>query len=485
MKEKLLHKKSINCNNPECIIYNQVKEYKNLITLGTKLLPQSSIRNHYEIVHSTKIHDIVNNENTLDLMTNYIRKEWMKKAFFHSVDLYRSPEHFTTKKTLNQNIVEYDYERTLKCRSFENNIHHSNGDFDGFSILFSSAMAAIDTLYTLILRTLRSRKKVSGLQICGYYENILLSSEYRNFINIDYLVKEESFHHLDFDKYDFYLVEPIRANFDLSKTDLELFLETAFRINNNKIRYFIFDSSLLGSTFPIDEILNKFKNKDKVIICSIRSGLKLDQEGMEFSNCGLLSFYFSKDLNPMIKPVYSYLEDYRGKTGKALNFYDICMLDNDYFFMNPNYAEDILENTYDFYQLLSIKTNNVIKKVVYPYADRKYSYYKTPYLFIKLQEDKEESYKLLLDILIEICEINGCYLNSRNSFGFRNISVEYFQNIEDLSLVFKIAPGKLKGYKFFLLIEILNYISEMDLKTFKSLRPYYKDSEKRWSRGYT
>lgn len=57
-------------------------------------------------------------------------------------------------------------------------------------------------------------------------------------------------------------------------------------------------------------------------------------------------------------------------------------------------------------------------------------------------------------------EKSNLQIYERNSFGFRNISFEYIETVDKHKRrVIKVAPGKIRGVKFFALLEILIKIS--------------------------
>ncbi|WP_144558896.1 hypothetical protein [Shouchella miscanthi] len=220
----------------------------------------------------------------------------------------------------------------------------------------------------------------------------------------------------------------------------------------------VFNTSLIGKTFCIADILNRVKGKSNLMIIESRSLLKLEQQGMEFCNSGLVQTFLPEKAVKLTNYVYEHMKKNRSVMGTSVNFYELCLIDNVLFIGDNNYANDVLNNNKYFHSKL-LHTNGIfIDRIIYPYKDNDPDYHRTPYIYIKLTKDKKESYELLYNLIDKIFkdfELSGVF---RNSFGFRNISMEYFMNLKDKSLVFKIAPGKLNGVKYFLSLVIFNYL---------------------------
>jgi len=89
---------------------------------------------------------------------------------------------------------------------------------------------------------------------------------------------------------------------------------------------------------------------------------------------------------------------------------------------------------------------------------------------------------LLLDIIYQVGKTIGIEYNVRNSFGFRNITTEYYKIINSNTYLFKIAPGLIRGVKYYFFLETMNVLSELNLEEFRSLRKLYLENN--WAGSY-
>ncbi|MCM3005883.1 hypothetical protein [Priestia koreensis] len=453
----------------DTIIKNQKEEYNNLICIAQKLLNES-YNNNFPLNTRSSIQDIVFNEKIIEEYSVFIRERWMEKVFYHTYKLYKSPEYGQVKTTLTGRRIDYEYERTLEPTELEKKIHISYDGYESFSMLFANAMSTLSAIYAIITKLFtHNTDEIKGLAMCGYYESIALSVEYRKFIEMDYIINDKDSFEYDINNYNFFIIEPVRTTFELNQTDVEKFLNDLINKSNDSLKVIVFDSSLLGQYFDIESILSKLKKKKNLIIINFRSALKLDQQGMEFSNCGLFSLYLEENLIKIRDYIQNYMTQYRKIAGTGLSFFEVCLLDNDVCLSDGKYASKILNNNADFFAGLLKTSKEIVNKVTYPYFEIQEKMFKTPYLYIKLARDKREEYEKLYSIIKYYCEKFNLNLSSRNSFGFRNISLEYFMNLNDKSLVLKIAVGSLKGMKFHLIMKLLNEIMSISREDFDNL----------------
>lgn len=167
----------------------------------------------------------------------------------------------------------------------------------------------------------------------------------------------------------------------------------------------------------------------------------------------------------------------RDKTYVKMDIGGSTCYENDIFFRNENYSKTVLSNTKRFVEGIRKKNNRLFSKIIYPCTED-YSYL-TPYMFLKFEDHNKgslEDYELLLDIVYHHTISLGMSYNIRNSFGFRNISSEYFNIIGTDIFVYKIAPGKLAGVRFHHYLYLINCIAGLELNEYRELRSVYKQN---------
>lgn len=468
-KEFLIKVKKLNIDKGirnEILQYQQ-DEVKDLQHISIGLNNNIEIEK-FNLIENSDLDSLIENESKLEKIGDEIRGTYMLNTYKTTHTYYKSPANKKVIKTLNGNRINLDYERLITYREFENSIVSEDiRNFSKFNIIYSSAMASIIAIINLIDKVFENKKVISGLVSAGYYETItFLQNKLSRISYQDMNNKYENY-----GQFDFYLIEPVKAKFSLETSDIYEIMTDISKFND-KLKFVIIDTSLQGNSFNLDSIIEKINSLDNIIIVNIRSGLKLDQEGMEISNFGIVTYYFSKSTKILLESIRLFLEKNRGIYDNSLSYHEVCLLDNNVFLKNNSYSKLILGNTKKFTQLLGRYDNKLFKKMFYPNTDE-YNYL-SPYVFLQFKDEKSNfsDYQLLLDIVYqEVLDI-GLNANIRNSFGFRNISCEVFK-LQDNKCVFKIAPGKLIGVRFYHILHLIDKISELNLQEFRKLRKNY------------
>lgn len=72
--------------------------------------------------------------------------------------------------------------------------------------------------------------------------------------------------------------------------------------------------------------------------------------------------------------------------------------------------------------------------------------------------DNEKSYIGFVSTAISVSEKLGTKIISHNSFGFRNINLEYFSSEANDNFILRISPGAFRGVQFHIVVFLLHYI---------------------------
>ncbi|HHD2770155.1 TPA: hypothetical protein ACOTG1_003394, partial [Clostridium perfringens] len=192
--------------------------------------------------------------------------------------------------------------------------------------------------------------------------------------------------------FDLLLLEPVRYDWELNVLNIEKIIESISKLQNIKYRLVIFDTTLISENLPLNKILEKSKNIPYIIFAQFNSLLKLNQEGLEFANAGLVSLYtnnlYFKDINS--ESIAIYLRKMRTILGTGLDLREILLLDNPFTFNRKKvqiYSEKVFLNN----SLLakSISQKGLFKEVVHPSIGNRASFIwaKSPFVILKLHED--------------------------------------------------------------------------------------------------
>lgn len=428
------------------IFAEQNSEFEELKKIANLLdIPIGKIIEHVDCkMCSSKL---VQNEILINDIITKIRFYIQERNFFNIANEYRSPIYKVSSSSINSTNYTYDYERTIKYRNLEEKFHSKSLYLDGFTLFYRSGMSTITSIINLILKFYKSITCVSHI---GYYESVLLLNDCKQYIsNLDFNVCSSGVGA----NAEFYFIEFVKANFKFDTIDFSDILNQLPQ-KSNKLVFVVFDISFLGDSFNFDEVLRLLKNYRRLIIIFFRSGLKLDQQGLELINLGILSLYLTSDLYYIKNSLLDFMQENRSRTGLSLSLMDSFILNDIITMRDTTYSKKILTNTSYFISQLKISELSFVSEVIC--ANVEYAnidYHSTPYFFIKLKDADEKDYINLCKLIkYEFLKV-GLEINFRTSFGFRNISFEYVKNrnIKN-SEVLKIAPGVMRGYAYYKMI---------------------------------
>ncbi|EII2422700.1 hypothetical protein LG161_002383 [Staphylococcus pseudintermedius] len=387
--------------------------------------------------------NIYNNECILDDYSNIIRETWMAKKFTNSKSLYRSLIQNSHMEEVKFN--NYEYERMVKSNGLEKYYKYNFQNIKSFTNLYSSGMAAISN--TVISLKSAFSGKINGLIDIGYFETNNLFYLLKNMGVNSYFWSED----LSKIKCDFYFFEPIKYSFFKNESN---YIDNIKSISKDESYLFvIIDISLCGDSFDLEGFINKIYDLKKIVVIIVESLLKLSQQGFEMTNGGRASWFFNKNDQDLYEFFEKTTQNYIQVTGAGLSDFNSSLLDNSLFLNNYNYSERILENNVCFYNEIKELHNEIIEEIIFGEDKVNSVHYGLPFIFVKLTTPSEKFNNSFLNYLKKDMEKFSLNLDVRDSFGFRNISAQYFKDANSGLCVFKIAIGHLKGAKYYLLLD--------------------------------
>lgn len=170
---------------------------------------------------------------------------------------------------------------------------------------------------------------------------------------------------------------------------------------------------------------------------------------MELTNAGRSRWYFHRNssinevLNKRIKLI-------RDLTGSNISNSNALLLNSNMLLNNYTYSFNIQRNNNEFYKSIESISNSIIKNIYYS-SDNQISLIHMPFIFIEFHDTSERFSEIFLNYLNSYFQKYNVSLDIRDSFGFLNISCQYFIDRIHDKATFKIACGHLKGFKYFLL----------------------------------
>lgn len=424
------------------IYLNQLEELNNLSQIGKQMnidLPLMDLNSK----------DLILNEGKLMELNKEVRKKWRTKVGKLIASEYKSTLWGTNVKDLQGFEYHFSYETLLNDENdFADLLGYEIQGMKSKTFLFSSGMAAISHMLYCFSSFLKNNLVIQSS--IGYFETkyfLKVLASMGNTVKLDFRT--------DINANLFYF-EPIKYDATLSLTDIDVVLR---RINESdaKIKFVIMDSTMHNRTKIFDHLIDKIQNIKNVILCDIRSGLKLDQEGLELSNLGVSTIFVSKSNVQLFEAIRRYIEQYKSLTGANLSFYSLVL--NHYFSHNCNsvmYTKKIDQQVMWAESLLRQNSSSNIKRVVYRKASYCGEILIAPFLFLELNTKRESDYLSTIKLFQKKMSSIGLPIDYRNSWGFRFPSIEYFNDIFSHQKYIKYYPGAFKGLTASNAIRIFN-----------------------------
>lgn len=185
----------------------------------------------------------------------------------------------------------------------------------------------------------------------------------------------------------------------------------------------IMDTTLTGPQFPIEELLSSLDGASAPIIIDFRSGLKLDQAGLELANVGIASIYRHRSASHAPPgDIGLELRHLRTVLGSGLTLDEIAVLEAPWF-LNKNhfqrYATAVFDNNTRLAEEL-LAHNRLFTQVLHPrFARPDCSWANAPYCVLRLPHNDPHKYQLLERIVLYEARSRGIQFDHGGSFGFR------------------------------------------------------------------
>lgn len=448
------------------VIYNNLKkEELDLIKLGKNLGIQIDINENFNIGDKIPTYENnINYENYLEKLSYNIRDKWLTQSFQKSKDLFKSPN---ISKNINNDLynkIPYKYERCLEPTIIEDRLNRNIKNWSSKSVVFSSCMIGLNILLNVIKCIEVEDRRISLAYYGAYFETCLqLKTFNKNGFNVDFIDDFEKLSEKDYlNNLDVLLFEPVKYDLSLQPINLNPLIENIKNKEKEKILFIIVDTTLHDYNFNFDKFINNFIGINNLFVVNLKSLLKLSQQGLEFARAGLVSIYANKNNEKALLILPKLMKDYRSFMGGSLSFQDLCLLDFDLFDKDRTYVNEVIKNNKLFALKLNKSTGGVIDKVIHT-SINKDLLTDSPFLFIKLKENTKENYNIILNYLSDVLIKNNLNPEIGNSYGFRNCRYELIKFFDKESqYILKISLGKIRGNKYYLLLNALIALTKFD-----------------------
>jgi len=392
----------------------------------------------FSFLDAAKPNDIVH-EAKLEQLSLELRAIWMQIAHDHTGHHLKSPLEGSAVVFPLGREAELKYERIMSSIGIEDRCKTYRPRVPGWAnghLLFRSGMAAIASL----IQNLRphffeaDHEQIRVDFFGGYYETQRIFDLYASsLIRFDRRATgEDLYQKIENGGGHVLFLEPVSYDWDMEVLDFKRVLD-ALKKRQQPPRMIVLDTTIVGHTFPVKSFIEALQGVASPIVVQISSGLKLDQEGLEFSNVGIFSLY-CKDDGDRNQGVQDFLDRIAGNrkiNGTALSAYEIAALDIPCFLNRERFeahSRAIFESNKRLARTLApvvASADGVFEKVSHPClgAGADWPWAVAPFVVFHFREafDNERTHEGIKRALLKHSKHEGVsFFGTGMSFGFRS-----------------------------------------------------------------
>lgn len=394
-----------------------------------------------------------------------LRRLWLRQVYALSSSYMMSPPHAQHKRLPGSLRVGYPYDRWIKPVHIEQRLAAQTPAPEGWcgrNAVFASGMAAISTILQVYRATgtqiwPRPKGPLSLHWFGGYFEitKLLRLSCDAYFHGRKHASQSGLCKAVELGVTDFILIEPVAADIDLDVFDLEAFVR-AWKLRRQKRPCVILvDTSLTGPSFRVEDLCRSLGPYPPALVIEVRSGVKLDQEGLELSNVGLVRLLApdAPDQADRLERFEHNLRVARTTVGAALSEDEYATLSAPFFLDRDAFERHsavVFENNRAFARGLQktlAQGSGLITQVIHPClgVNRDKPWANAPYVNLRYASDDDSARAFLRAVLEFEAQTRRLCLLSGSSFGFRGHRFEmgFVRGLKHSTL--RVAMGARQG----------------------------------------
>ena len=412
--------------------------------------------------------ETLSGERKLEALIMELRHHWLCAVHGRSDRYLMTPPQTQIKYLPDGERVNYPYDRWLKPQHLERRLSEASPTPKSWhkqSLVFASAMAAITT-FLQAYRGLAPQwmKELSGSLSLhwwgGYFEigkALQLICDQR-FVGRKHADQAGLHKHIRQGQTDLIMVEPVAAKLELDVFDLDGFVEAWENRKSQRPATILVDTSMMGDAFSMADFCRRLNANPPALIVEVRSGLKLDQQGLELSNAGLMNLWVPEGpkSEELLKEITRSLQICRTTLGTALSFNELAALQAPLFLdteLLSTHTDAVFAANRQFAQSLNplIKPDTGLFDAVFhpslePHPERPWA--QSPIVYLRYRPDDDSGRAFLNNVLdFESHRRKLCFW-SASSFGFRSHRYEmgYGRGIRYNTM--RVAMGSRQGPSF-------------------------------------
>ena len=413
-------------------------------------------------------------ERTLGACAAEIRRLLLERGHRIERSHLRSADLRTERSLPSSGTLPQAYERSVESRMLEQKLGASvvPAGWSHETLAFSSGMASLPRALVTVrymLRSERSRPFMAAWS--SYFEtDALLRIEYGD----DEYVKLETITHASRElagrRPDVLLVEPVRYNWALDVLDFTALMRLVAEAQTRP-RVLIVDKTLTP-TWSTSRLLTALSSmSEPPLVLEIRSGLKLDQQGLEVANLGVVEV-FSRDRSSVdAAQVAELMRLVRATSGTALDRAALASLDVPFLleesWRSRHGGSVLMQNAWMADRVAGLE-GGIIEEIVHP-SLREASGGHAPFIVMRLGTDDLSDHGFFLAALRQLLGERAAAIQHGSSFGFRGTRYEtIIPRLADAVGLFKIAVGSRGGPSLGAFLEVLNQLASA--RSFTAMR---------------
>jgi hypothetical protein len=400
-------------------------------------------------------------EHRLETASEQLRALLLRRGHRLDEEHFRSPDSTGDRRLPSGLAFPHSYERGLPVAHLESRLASPPPDgWHGEVVTFNSCMAGLGHVLQTLVHMLRpdERRPLSVAYWGDYFETDLLM-EYLGsaVLRYDKVGVGDLTETLRRGGHDVLLIEPVRYNWELDVLDVSALLR-AWRSAPDRPRIIVVDTTLVSPLWPTRAFLDGLTGLGDVLVVELRSGLKLDQQGLELANLGIAAIY-SHAGPPTAGQLASTLRLARSTTGSGIAVAATAALDTG-FVADPGWTRRHAGQVFATNARLArelAEVRGIFAEVVHPALHPGTpGLAQSPFVIVKLAEDTLENHGLLLAALRREVARRGIRFTHGSSFGFRSHRFETIvPRVARREGLFKIAAGSRSGPFLDIIVDVL------------------------------
>lgn len=357
------------------------------------------------------------------------------------------------------------YDRQHTPEILERRIRSSGPDLGrrGHAILCGSGMAAINTLLQSLAHVTDAGRRRMGA-FASYFETHSLfrmsafADSWSRVTQPDELLVAVRGSVLPV-----LYIEPVQYNWSLDTVPWAELLSAFSLADEPPIT--ILDTTLSGQSTAVEQLLAQLAATPCPLLVRVRSGLKLDQEGLELASVGVLEWWPRADLASRYDRLAHLADAFRTISGSGLCRAAACALSPPFVLdrgWGRSFAEGVFASNRALFELLQL-SGALFSSKVYPCRP-----WDSPFVLLTLTRDCSTEYIRLAALIQREAKRRGLSWIMSGSFGFRTERFETILPGEQLRVgetsagVLKVAAGRYRGARFWGIVDLLNELASFD-----------------------